>query len=322
MPAHHGRGQPRSSYTAARCRRRLPPQSSGNLHQFSGAAHPPLVSMRPDPLPTRWRSPVRPVLFSVLGLDVQTYGLSKALAAIIAAWLLGRAFAARGLPKDSAHALVMWATVWGFVGAKVYFLLEQLPDVTVHDLGGMGFTWYGGLVAGTLAAVVVIRRHHLPLAPVAGAAAAPLSVAYAVGRLGCLVSGDGTYGRPTDLPWGMRFPSGVVATDIPVHPTPLYEALAATAIAVVLWRLNRRTGPVQVFGSYLILSGIARFLVETLRINDVALLGLTQAQLWSLLSVAVGTVLLLKQRSSGWPLPRPETVDVEEPLEPVASAAS
>lgn len=260
---------------------------------------------------------MRPVLFSFLGLDVQTYGLSKALAALVAAWLLGRAFASRRLPKDSAHVLVLWATVWGFAGAKVYYLLEQFPNVSAHDLGGMGFTWYGGLLAGIAAALVVIRRHSLPLAPVAGAAAVPLSLAYAIGRLGCLVSGDGTYGRPTDLPWGMRFPSGVVATDVPVHPTPLYEALAATAIAVVLWRLSRRTGPIQVFATYLVLSGIARFLVEMLRINDPGPLGLTQPQLWSLLSVGAGIALLVRHRPSPAARPRPKTgVSVQEPLEP------
>lgn len=237
---------------------------------------------------------MRPVLFSILGVDVQSYGLSKALAALVAAWLLGRAFGRLGLTKDSAHALVLWATVWGFVAAKIYFLLERLPDITVHDLGGMGFTWYGGLVGGLGAALVVIRRHHLPVGPVAGAAAVPLTVAYGIGRLGCLVSGDGTYGRPTDLPWGMRFPSGVVVTDVPVHPTPLYEALAAALIAVVLWRLTSRLSPPAVFGAYLILSGLSRFLVEFLRVNDAVVLGLTQPQLWAVVSVVAGVLLVLR----------------------------
>lgn len=90
------------------------------------------------------------MLFTILGIDVQSYGVSKAAAALVAAWLLGRAFERRGLKKDSAHALVLWATVWGFVGAKVYYLLEQYPAITMHDLGGMGFTWYGGLVGASL----------------------------------------------------------------------------------------------------------------------------------------------------------------------------
>jgi phosphatidylglycerol:prolipoprotein diacylglycerol transferase len=179
----------------------------------------------------------------------------------------------------------------------VYFLLEQMPDVSMHDLGGMGFTWYGGLIGGTIAALVVSRRHQLPAAQVAGAIAAPLSAAYAVGRLGCLISGDGTYGEPTSLPWGMTFPSGVVATDVPVHPTPLYEAILAALIAVALWQYWRRADPVQVFAAYLVASGAARFFVETLRTNDVVLLGLTQPQLWALLSAVIGTSVWLRARN-------------------------
>lgn len=243
---------------------------------------------------TRIGESVRPVLFTILGIDVQSYGVSKAAAALVAAWLLGRAFERRGLKKDSAHALVLWATVWGFVGAKVYYLLEQYPAITMHDLGGMGFTWYGGLVGGVIAALVVIRRHRLPVDVVAGAVAVPLTVAYGIGRLGCFVSGDGTYGRPTDLPWGMAFPSGVVATDVPVHPTPLYEAILAAVIAAVLVVLVRRWAPLAVFGAYLGLSGLSRFLVEFLRINDPVVLGLTQPQLWALVSIAVGVVLIVR----------------------------
>ena len=239
---------------------------------------------------------MRPVLFTILGVDVQTYGVSKVAAALVGAYLLAKAFTRLGLPRDSAHALVMWATVWGFVGAKVYFLLEQMPDVSVHHLGGMGFTWYGGLIGGTIAALVVIRRHRLPAAKVAGAFAAPLSAAYAVGRLGCLIAGDGTYGKPTSLPWGMTFPSGVIATDVPVHPTPLYEAILAALIAVALWQYWRRADPVQVFAAYLVASGVARFFVEMLRTNDVAFLGLTQPQLWALLSAVLGTSLWLGAR--------------------------
>lgn len=236
---------------------------------------------------------MRPVLFSFLGFDIQTYGVSKALAAVAAAFLLGRAFERHGLRREVAHSLVLWSTVWGFVAAKVYYLLEQLPNWTLHDLGGMGFTWYGGLIGGLATALFMIRKHQLPLGTVAGLAAAPLSLAYAIGRLGCLLAGDGTYGRPTTLPWGMRFPDGVVATDVAVHPTPLYEAIAAVLIAIVLWRLGRRLSGPGVFAWYLILSGMARFAVEFLRTNTPALFGLTQAQLWSLVSVAAGGVLLL-----------------------------
>jgi phosphatidylglycerol:prolipoprotein diacylglycerol transferase len=252
---------------------------------------------------------VRPVLVSVFGFDIQSYGVSKALAALVAAFLLARAFERLGLKRDSAYSLVMWATIWGFVGAKIYYLLEQLPNFDVHHLGGMGFTWYGGLIGGVVAALVIVHRHQLPLAIVAGAAAIPLTIAYGIGRLGCLLAGDGTYGKPTSVPWAMTFPHGVVPTNVPVHPTPLYEALAAVLIAVVLWMLGKSWNPAAVFGAYLALSGISRFLVEFLRINEPALLGLTQPQLWALVSGAVGVVVIVRTQflrrprraASRWP---------------------
>jgi phosphatidylglycerol:prolipoprotein diacylglycerol transferase len=248
---------------------------------------------------------MRPVLFSVFGFDIQSYGVSKALAALAAAFLLARAFEKMGLKRDSAYSLVMWATIWGFVGAKIYYLLEQLPNFDVHHLGGMGFTWYGGLIGGAVAALVVVHRHQLPLGKVAGAAAIPLTIAYGIGRLGCLLAGDGTYGRPTSLPWGMTFPHGVVPTDVPVHPTPLYEALAAVLIAAILWALGKSWNPAAVFGAYLALSGISRFLVEYLRINKPALLGLTQPQLWALASLIVGVGLIVRTQYLNGPRPIP-----------------
>src|ERR1700726_2641423 len=67
------------------------------------------------------------------------------------------------------------------------------------------------------------------------------AVGYAIGRIGCLLSGDGDYGRPTSLPWGMSFPNGVVATTDPVHPTPPYEFFIWLAIAAFLWHMGKKT---------------------------------------------------------------------------------
>ncbi|MBN9375496.1 MAG: prolipoprotein diacylglyceryl transferase [Cellulomonas sp.] len=240
---------------------------------------------------------MRPVLFSIFGFDVQSYGVSKAAAALLAAWLLGRAFQRRGLKTDDAYSLVMWATIWGFVGAKIYFLLEHTDEISLHHLGGSGFTWYGGLIGGIATFLIIIRRRQLPAAFVIDAAAIPLTLAYGVGRIGCWLSGDGTYGKPTTLPWGQAFPNGMVATDVRVHPTPLYEVFAAMLIAAILWGLQRRTRPpLEMLGAYLILSGLSRFLVEFLRINTPALFGLTQPQLWALASILAGTAIIAHGR--------------------------
>lgn len=246
-----------------------------------------------------------PELFSVFGVGVQSYGLSKALALLAGAYLLGRAFPRIGYDKELAHSIALWATIWGFVGAKVYFLVANSQHLSWHMLGGSGFVWYGGLIGGTIAVITMTRRHDLSLAKVAGAMAAPLSVAYGIGRIGCFLAGDGTYGKPTDLPWGMAFPNGAVPVDVPVHPAQLYEAAGAFLIAGVLWALGRRVGALTVFGAYLALSGMARLIVEFVRVNNPILLGLTEAQVLGIVSTLAGTVLIVREALHG-PMPASE----------------
>ena len=130
-------------------------------------------------------------------------------------------------------------------------------------------------------------------------AAPAVSVGYGVGRIGCLVSGDGDYGIPTTLPWGMSFPHGLVPTTQRVHPTPIYELLVALLIAGYLWRRGAQSGdgrtpPVgQITGEYLVLSGVARFLVEFIRINPRIYWGMSNAQVAALGSVVVGLVVMV-----------------------------
>lgn len=239
---------------------------------------------------------MRPVLFSVFGIHLMAYGVSKGLAAYVGAMILGRHFDRLGWGRDRAYSLVIWTTVLGFGGAKVYYLLEHAGRLTVSDFGGSGFTWYGGVITGAVTVLVMVRRWRLPWATVAGAMSVPLSVAYGIGRIGCFLAGDGTYGRPTPVRWlGMAFPNGEVPTTVPVYPTPLYESLTAFLTAGILWSLGRRAAGVVVFSWYLILSGAARFLVEILRINHRVLLGLSQPQLWAIVEVCAGGLLLLRE---------------------------
>ena len=149
-----------------------------------------------------------PVLFSVFGAPIQSFGVSKVLAAVIAGIILGRSFQRMGLRSQTAHWLVLWATVWGFVGAKVYFLVESRTSIGWSSLGGSGFVWYGGLIGGTVAVFVFSRRHGLRIGAVAGVIAAPLSLAYGIGRIGCLLAGDDANSRPTDLPGPWLSPTG------------------------------------------------------------------------------------------------------------------
>jgi predicted O-methyltransferase YrrM len=138
----------------------------------------------------------------------------------------------------------------------------------------------------------------LTMLDVASPAAA---IGYAVGRIGCLISGDGDYGQPTSLPWGMAFPNGLVPTTQHVHPTPIYEFLAMALVFWYLWRRGVRAlrTPLAagvITAEFLILSGAERFLVEFIRINPRIILGMSNAQFTALLSVVAGIILLILAR--------------------------
>ena len=124
-------------------------------------------------------------------------------------------------------------------------------------------------------------------------AAPAAAVGYGVGRLGCLLSGDGDYGSPTSLPWGVSFPNGLVPTMQRVHPTPVYELIAALIIVAYLWHRGRVDRPLgQITGEYLIWTGLARFLVEFVRINPRIYFGMSNAQVASIGSMVAGAVLI------------------------------
>jgi phosphatidylglycerol:prolipoprotein diacylglycerol transferase len=240
-------------------------------------------------------------------ITLPTFGLMVALAMLSAYFLfaadLRRRAAAGTLPPSphgrpiDAETLVAIPSLAGIVGAKLYHVLETPADLFAHPseiFSSYGFAWFGGLIAGLLAFIYLARKYQIPLLQLFDIASPACALGYGVGRIGCLLSGDGDYGIPTSLPWGMSFPNGVVPTTARVHPTPIYEFLAALFITWILWRLGRRRlANGTVFAWYLILTGVARFLVEFIRINPRSFLGLTNAQAASLASLLLGAFLLL-----------------------------
>lgn len=247
---------------------------------------------------------MKPILLEFGGLTIASYGVSKGLAMVVGWWLLRLDLIRRRLDREAALPLAVAATLGGFVGAKLYFLAENAGSFELHMLGGSGFTWYGGLIGGAVAVAFVARSQGLQLLPVAAAAAAPLAVAYAIGRLGCLLAGDGTYGAPSDLPWAMSFPDGMVPTLERVHPTPIYEAILALLLAGLLWAARGRLSDRQLVASAAVGMGLSRLSVEFVRRNEEVALGLTQPQLWSVLLILVGIALLARGGGrAGAPIP-------------------
>jgi phosphatidylglycerol:prolipoprotein diacylglycerol transferase len=233
-------------------------------------------------------------------LELQTFGICFALAFLVSGLIVGRRFRELGHPADWTYEMVFAALIGGLIGSRLDFILQNWDDVSDDLLGniysGSGLVWFGGLVGGALGVILWARWRRFLGWQLFDVAAVPLAAGYAVGRIGCQLSGDGDYGVESDLPWAMSYPDGTVPTTDEVHPTPVYETLAMGVAAYVLWRLRDRFAPGVLFGIYLIVAGIERFLVEFIRRNDDVVAGLTQAQLISLVLLGVGAAIVVVRR--------------------------
>jgi prolipoprotein diacylglyceryl transferase len=235
-------------------------------------------------------------------ITIGTFGLLNLLAFIAAYYVLRADVRRRNLQIDAQNVISICALL-GIVGAKLYHVLQSPSELLADPIGSIfsraGFAWFGGMLGVLLALYLLARHYKLKYLQMLDLCSPAASIGYAVGRIGCLVSGDGDYGTPTSLPWGMSFPNGLVPTTQRVHPTPIYEAIVAVLIGWYLWRQGakavRGPRPVgQITGEYLILSGVARFLVEFIRINPRSFLGMSNAQVMSLVSAVIGAVILVR----------------------------
>jgi phosphatidylglycerol---prolipoprotein diacylglyceryl transferase len=225
-----------------------------------------------------------------------TYGLTIGFAFVCAWRVLEVNLRRHNLPPRLAQRIILLLVISGIVGAKLYAVLEGPAQLLAHPFSSVfssnGYTWFGGFLGGVPTLWFLAKRFNIPSLVLLDLASPSAALGYGVARLGCLLAGDGDYGIATSLPWGMSFPNGLVPTREHVHPTPLYECLAGLMIFFYLWRLGKRDLPHgNILARYLVLTGIARFLVECLRLNPPTVLNLSNAQIMSLLCVAVALML-------------------------------
>ena len=192
-------------------------------------------------------------------LTLQTFGLMLGLGFVVAGIFAQRYLKELGRPADWAYEMVFAAIVGGIVGARLWAVIENWDEAKDDLVGslfsGAGLVFYGGLLGGAIAVLGWAWRRGVLDLKTLDTAAVPLAAAYAIGRIGCQLAGDGDYGKAWDGPWAMAYPDGTVPTTEEVHPTPVYETLTMGLVAWFLWRRRHSMPPGGLFALYLVLAG-------------------------------------------------------------------
>lgn len=241
---------------------------------------------------------MHPILFELGPLKFYSYGLLLAVGFFVAMELSVRRAGALGLDRGRIQSAVFVALLSGLVGARLayvflYWELFRANPIEIIRLDHGGLIFYGGFFAGMGAVLVYLKRHRLPVRRAMDLMIPPLTLAQAIGRIGCFANGC-CYGKPTALPWAVAVPPDGNLH----HPTQLYETAALMVLFLILKALERRKAPpLTVTLVYGLGYGAWRFFNEFLRADTERLLwGLTPFQWASVGLILVCGVLLLRRK--------------------------
>ncbi|HWR66525.1 MAG TPA: prolipoprotein diacylglyceryl transferase [Bellilinea sp.] len=246
---------------------------------------------------------IDPIILSIGHFHLRWYSLIVMLAIGIGFWLVIKEAGRKGYTKDAVFDLGVWVVVGGMIGARLFHVIDHWPDVFSKDPGRIFAIWegglaiWGGIVGGLITLSIIAWRKHWNLARLLDTFAPGVVLGQAIGRVACIITGD-SVGKPTNGPFGLAYTSPdamVPQLGVFYTPTPIYEILLNSAIFVVLWRLRKKQLPDgALFLVYLTLYSIGRFFITLLSSYREFAFGLNQAQVVSLIGLAVAVPLLVR----------------------------
>ncbi|MBN2143579.1 MAG: prolipoprotein diacylglyceryl transferase [Candidatus Aureabacteria bacterium] len=230
-----------------------------------------------------------PVVFQWGWLTIFTYGCFLALGFLLATMAFADLGKKSGFQKDDLMDFTIWILVASIVGARILYILINLPHYQEHPLeiillnrGGLVF--YGGILGGILAGICYLKKKKLPVLKIGDMAMTVIPLGQMFGRIGCFLNGC-CFGRPTTFPIKVTFPLGSPACDyyqelMPVHPVQLYESIALGCFFLLLLTIyEKKRFDGQMIALYGMGYAVIRFLLEFLRgDNPPILAGLTLSQ--------------------------------------------
>ncbi len=241
---------------------------------------------------------MHPILLKLGPVTIYTYGFMMATAFLTAYFVLKWEVKKIGGSSDFASSIVFWAAIGGIIGAKIFYLLENISFVIEDPIGmifsGAGLVFHGGIIGGTIAVVSLIEKSKKPLGMYVDIIGPVLLLGQGIGRIGCFCAGC-CHGCASSLPWAVVFPNAAPPANYPVHPTQLYETIINFIFFFILIKVIRPKTKKHgtTFAIYLIFAGVERFFMEFIRVNPRGFLGLTNYQFSSIALVLAGIILLL-----------------------------
>jgi phosphatidylglycerol---prolipoprotein diacylglyceryl transferase len=250
---------------------------------------------------------IDPVLVTIGGLKIHWYGIMIAIGLYVGIQVALRDATRRGLNRDQLMNVALLAAVLGIAGGRLYYVVQNNPSFYLHHpaeiiavwQGGMAF--FGALFGGALAVAISSWRWKIPFWSLLDVGALGMTIGQAIGRIGNIINGD-IVGYKTNG-WGFEYtnPNTFGPLNVPVQPASLYELLISLALFVILWNLRTRVHPEGMLAMiYLVLYSVSQFFIFFVRDNIVILGGLKQAQVTSLVVIAltlpVIAYLLRKER--------------------------
>jgi phosphatidylglycerol:prolipoprotein diacylglycerol transferase len=253
---------------------------------------------------------IDPVLVTIGGLKVHWYGIMIAIGLYVGIQVGLREATRRGMNRDQLMNVALLAAVLGIIGGRLYYVVQNNPSFYWHHpveiiavwQGGMAF--FGAMFGGAVAVAISAWRWHIPFWSLLDVGAIGMTIGQAIGRIGNIINGD-IVGYKTNG-WGFEYtnPNTFGPLNVPVQPASLYELLISLALFVLLWNLRTRVHPEGMLAMiYIVLYSVSQFFIFFLRDNIVILGGLKQAQVTSLVVIAlmlpVIAYLLRKERLAG-----------------------
>ena len=241
-----------------------------------------------------------PILFSVGGVSIHTWGVFVTLGVVAGVWLTTRLAKDSEFSADMIQEFVVYGVAIGFLGARAWEVLFSWGDYANEPLRALLF-WQGGLsIQGAVAANLVFSwwyfgRAKLSYRRFVDIAAPGLILGQAVGRIGCFFNGD-AYGKPTDAWYGVAYQPGTTAFSAwgltPLVPAELMEAgLDVAILAVLLLMFKKREFDGQVGLAYFVCYSLARFGLEFLRTDSLMVGGFKAAQLTALATALIASAI-------------------------------